>query len=69
MGAGSGHVLFHVGPETNYVPGANGCIEIYGPGQFQYFKAHVNTLEGGATNNITIRFQPASKPPLSPIKH
>jgi len=24
MGAGNGHVLFHVGPETGYVPGANG---------------------------------------------
>lgn len=34
MDAGNGHVLFHVGPANNYIPGANGCIEIFGSGQF-----------------------------------
>jgi len=65
LGAGNGHVLFHVGPANAYVPGANGCVEIFGSGQFQYFQTFVNSLAVGAANN-TIRFEPAAQPPLSP---
>ncbi|MFZ6008854.1 MAG: hypothetical protein ACOYXT_00785 [Bacteroidota bacterium] len=66
LGAGNGHVLFHVGPSNGYVPGANGCIEIFGAGQFEYFQAFVNNLAGGATNNIRIKFEGALVPPLVP---
>jgi hypothetical protein len=63
LGAGNGSVLFHLGPAPGYAPGANGCVEIFGPGQWMFFQNFINNLEG-SQNGIMIRFEAAQPPPL-----
>ena len=65
IGAGNGGVWIHLGPAQNYIPGANGCIEIFGTGEWSYFK-NILTALGAGDVAPTVTFLPAAQPPLTP---
>lgn len=64
-GAGNGKVWVHAGPVYLDRPvGANGCVELCGPGAWTGFKTFVGGLGNGP---MTITFMPAVAPPLQVV--